>query len=142
LAFLKNRRDKTTKTVVKIPSTIEYIKKVSSKILKALETYNVNQDTLFDIRLCVEEIIRNAIVHGNHSDKNLSVRVAYWIKDGRMNIEVEDEGGGFDYKNLADPTTAENITKNSGRGIFLVKNLMDEVEFNDSGNKIKMIKYI
>lgn len=143
LGFLKNRKgDETRKTVIKIPSAAEYIKRTSSKILKALEPYKVKADTLFDIRLSVEEAVRNAMVHGNHGDKGLSVRVAYWIKDSRMSVEVEDEGSGFDHARLADPTADENITKGSGRGVFLIKSLMDEVEFNESGNRIKMTKYI
>ncbi|MFA5146230.1 MAG: ATP-binding protein [Candidatus Omnitrophota bacterium] len=137
--FLKNR---TRKTVLKLPSSLEYIRKASSKVLKALSSLDVDGDTLFDIRLCVEEAVRNAIVHGNRSDKSRFVRVAYWIKDDKLSVEVEDEGGGFIHGDVADPTADDNIMKNSGRGVFLIKKLMDLVEYNDTGNKIKMVKYL
>ena len=57
-----------------------------------------------------------------------------------MNIEVEDKGSGFDYKQLSDPTANDNIMKGSGRGVYLIRSLMDEVEYNDTGNKLKMTK--
>ncbi len=140
--FLKNSNHKIRKTVVKIPSAIEYIKKASSKILKAVEPCNAPEDKIFDIRLCVEEAVRNAIVHGNRSDKKLLVRIAFLIRDDKLIMEVEDEGKGFDYEKLADPTEGDNILKNSGRGVFLIRRLMDEVVFNESGNKIRMVKYL
>ena len=144
LAFLKNRKnkDKLRKTVIKVPSSVGYIRKVSSKILSSLEPRKLDEDKLFDIRLCVEEAVRNAMVHGNGGNKNLSVRVAYWVKDERFIVEVKDEGSGFDYRRLEDPTANESLMKNSGRGVFLIKNLMDEIEFNERGNKVKMVKYL
>lgn len=130
----------TKKAVLIMPSRIESIKEVSSKILDFLKPYGVSEETLFDIRLCTEEAVRNAIVHGNLSDKYLLTTVSYWIEDGFINIEVEDEGVGFDRGNLSDPTTDDNLTKGSGRGVYLINKLMDSARFNESGNKITMIK--
>lgn len=140
LAFLKSRRDPSRKVFVKVPSETRYIKKVSSKILSGLERYNVDECRIFDIRLCIEEAVRNAMVHGNHSDRKLSVMTAYWVDGGALNIEIEDEGPGFDHTNVADPTISLNILKNSGRGVYLIKKLMDKVEYNDKGNKVTMVK--
>jgi len=131
---------KTKKVVIIVPSRTESIKTVSSKILGSLKPYGVSEETLFDIRLSTEEAVRNAIVHGNLSDKNLLTTVSYWIEDGAINIEVEDEGVGFDRGALPDPTTEENLMKGSGRGIYLINRLMDSARFNESGNKITMIK--
>ena len=141
-AFLRNRKNKVRKTVLKIPTKQVYIRKASSKVLEALRAYSLNEDRMFDIRLCVEEAMRNAMVHGNHNDKHRTVRVAYWIRENKLNIEVEDEGSGFDYKALPDPTAGDNLMKGSGRGVYLIKNLMDEIKFNECGNKIKMVKYL
>src|SRR3989338_10622276 len=134
----ENNKIKIKKTILKIPSDIKYLKKVSSKILESLETYKIDESGIFDIRLCVEEAVINAVVHGNRRDKRKSVKIAYWIKDGLLNIEVEDKGSGFDYKPMPDPTVNDNIMKGSGRGLYLIKNIMDEVEYNKAGNKMRM----
>jgi len=86
--------------------------------------------------------VRNAIVHGNRNDPAKSVTVTYWVDAGKVNIEVADEGAGFDYKNLPNPTAKENIMKNSGRGVYLIRRLMDRVEFNEAGNVIRMTKHL
>lgn len=84
----------------------------------------------------------NAITHGNRRDRRKSVKITCWAEGDKLNIEVEDEGGGFDYRTLSDPTTNDNLTKGSGRGVYLIHNLMDEVVHNGIGNKIKMVKYL
>ncbi len=140
LAFLKSRKNLSGKSLIKVPSETRHIRKVSSRILSWLGRYNIDEGRLFDIRLCVEEAVRNAMVHGNHSDKRLQVRTAYWIDDGALNIEIEDEGSGFYHAEVDDPTLALHLLKNSGRGVYLIKKLMDKVEYNDKGNKVTMIK--
>ena len=126
--------------VTEISSEIKCIKKVSSEMLDSLSPYKIDEGTLFDIRLCAEEAIRNAIVHGNRSNKKLHVKVNYRLENDRIIIEVEDEGAGFDPRKIADPTGDDNIMKESGRGICLIKRLMDKVDFNQKGNKIRMEK--
>lgn len=139
--FLRNS-DKIRKTVIKIPSDTKYTRGVSSKVLESLKPYKIDESDIYDIRLCVEEAVINGITHGNRRDKRKSVKITYWIKDNQLNVEVEDEGSGFDYKHLSNPTTNDNIMKDYGRGVYLINNLMDEVKYNDAGNKIKMIKYL
>ena len=143
LGFLKNsdKHRKLNRISFKIPSEIKYIKKTSSRILKDLSSF-ADESTLFDIRLCVEEAVRNAIVHGNHCDKKLSVKIAYWVEGAKLVIDIEDEGKGFDYKSLPDPTDTEHIMRNSGRGVYLIHHLMDEVDYNDKGNRVSMIRYL
>lgn len=140
--FLMNRQNDIVEENITIPSEVKYIREVSSKILRILETRNVDESVLFDIRLCVEETVRNAIEHGNVKDKRSKVKINYRISGDRFTIEVEDEGAGFDYRSLPDPTHEENLMKNSGRGVYLVRCLMDKVEFNEKGNKVKLTKYM
>lgn len=139
--FLKNNGN-IKKTVVKIPSDIKYTRRVSSGVLESLASYRMSESDIFDIKLCVEEAVINAITHGNRRDKRKPVKISHWIEDNRLNVEVEDAGGGFDYKGLSDPTAGDNLMKGSGRGVYLIKSLMDEVEYNEVGNKVKMIKYL
>ena len=140
LAFLRNRMDPSKKTVIRVASQTRYIRKVSSRILSFLNGYKIDEGRIFDIRLCIEEAVRNAMVHGNRSDKKLFVKTAYWIDGDTLNIEIEDEGQGFDHRGVADPTAPSHILKNSGRGVYLIKKLMDKVEYNGKGNKITMAK--
>ena len=125
---------------IKIPSEIKNIRKVSARIMEGLAQYELGEDSLFDIRLCIEEAVRNAIVHGNRLNKKLRVKIDYWVDDEKLNVEVEDEGLGFDPLKIPDPKKNSNMLKESGRGVFLIKRLMDKVDFNQKGNKIRMEK--
>jgi len=138
LAFLRNPREK--KLVLRVPSETRFIRKVSSRILGDTASLDLDEGTVFDIKLCIEEAVRNAIVHGNHSDRRLTVTVTYWIEDAKLFIAVEDEGAGFDHKTVADPTHEAHITKNSGRGVYLIRKLMDRADYNESGNRLTMVK--
>lgn len=137
-----NRRSDTEKLSLEIPSDIKYIRKASSGILEWLQPRKLDDSVLFDIRLCVEEVVRNAITHGNNNDKGLKVLVSYWLEGDSLIIEIEDEGRGFDLGEVPDPTIEENIMKGSGRGVYLVRKLMDKMEFNDKGNKVRLTKYL
>lgn len=137
-----NRRSDIGKLSIEIPSDIKRIKEVSSDILKWLQPRKLDDSALFDIRLCVEEVVRNAITHGNNNDKNLKVLVSYWLDGGSLIVEVEDKGTGFDLDKVPDPTIDDNIMKSSGRGVYLVRKLMDKIELNDKGNKVRLTKYL
>lgn len=125
---------------ITVPSRTESIKKVSSEILKCLSPYRVGEEKLADVKLCTEEAVRNAVVHGNRSDERLNVKVNYWVSNDALHIEVEDEGEGFKPERLPDPTKEPHILRGSGRGVYLIMRLMDSVEFNEKGNKITMVK--
>ena len=125
---------------LKVTSEIKNIRKVSARIIESLAQYEMDDETLFDIRLCIEEAVRNAIVHGNRLNKKQHVIIDYWVDDDSLNVAVEDEGFGFDPAKVPDPKKSENMLRESGRGVFLIKRLMDKVEFNEKGNKIRMEK--
>jgi len=124
-----------------IASETASLKEASDRILSSLEGYRLNESLLFDIRLCVEEAVRNAVVHGNRSHRELTVRISYSVRPGACEILVEDRGKGFDYRKLPDPTTEENLLKPGGRGVYLMRTLMDRVEYNERGNAVRMVKY-
>lgn len=125
-----------------IPSDPQYIKQASDRVLDSLKALKLDEDILFDVRLCLEEAIINAMRYGNKFNKDLPVSIGYSLSADRLEITVRDRGAGFNYTDLLDPTATENILKPGGRGLLLIKNLMDEVKFNDRGNEIKMVKYL
>lgn len=126
---------------IKIPSLLDNIRIVESFVEQAKERFQFNDDIFGNIMIAVTESVNNAIVHGNKQDKEKNVHLTVEYDKDNITFIVEDEGNGFDVHNLPDPTAPENINKIGGRGIFLIKNLADEVRFSDNGRKIKMVFY-
>ena len=126
----------------RLPSQLEKIPGFLSQVIKKIETLGLKEEEVFEIRLCLEEALTNAMKHGNKLDPDLSVEVDIEAHDNRLTIKVVDQGQGFDFENLPDPTDKDNLLKTAGRGIFLIKNLMNKVEFSDRGRVIKMIKLL
>ena len=124
----------------KIPSRLDAIPEFTLSLLGKLKHLSLKEQEIFNIQLSLEEALVNAVKHGNKLNPNLSAQVSVEAKDGSLIITVIDEGEGFDFKDIPDPTNIDNLQKPSGRGIFLIKKLMDKVEFFDCGRGIKMIK--
>lgn len=127
---------------IQIPSLNENIRIVESFIDNAQEKYAFDDDIYGNIMIAVTESVNNAIKHGNKNDKDKNVTLSLSLDKNEINFVIEDEGIGFDYNNLPDPTAPENLERPEGRGIFLMKNLCDEVEFEDEGRKVKLSFYV
>ncbi|MCK5655911.1 MAG: ATP-binding protein [Candidatus Aureabacteria bacterium] len=125
---------------LRINSEYKNINFVSSKILHILKELNVDEEKKFKIRLCVEEALINAVKHGSNLRPEAKIKVDFEIDKEQFKISIEDEGNGFDYEHTPDPTFEEGINKLTGRGVFLIKNFMDKVCFNQKGSMITMIK--
>lgn len=89
-----------------------------------------------NVLIAVTEAVNNAIIHGNKNSSDAFVLIKSMENNTSFCFSVEDEGKGFDYNHLPDPTAPENIEKENGRGIFLMKQLADEVEFENNGTKV------
>lgn len=129
-------------SAVTIRSHLNEVYAFIQDILKLLNSSGVDKSTSFNIRLCLEEALINAIKHGNKGNENLPITIQYSISGNEFKISIEDCGKGFDHKNLDDPTRKENLLKTKGRGVYLIKRLMDVVSFNKTGNIITMVKYL
>lgn len=127
---------------LKIPSLIENVRIAESFIDQARDEFNFNDDIYGNIMIAVTESVNNAIIHGNRNDKDKNVHLELNVTDKEIAFTIEDEGNGFDYDSLPDPTAPENIDKPGGRGIFLMKHLADEVEFSKEGKAITLRFYI
>lgn len=127
---------------IQIPSVPENIRIVESFIDNVKEKYELDDDIYGNIMIAVTESVNNAILHGNKSDnqKNVSLKLA--LEKEMIKFIVDDEGPGFDFENLADPTLPENLDKPGGRGIFLMKNLSDEVQFKNEGSTAELSFYL
>ena len=127
---------------IEIPSLSENIRIIESFIDNAKEKFNLNDDIYGNIMIAVTESVNNAIVHGNNNDKSKNVLITLILNDQLIKFRIQDEGKGFDFHNLPDPTAPENISKPGGRGIFLMKHLSDEVHFIDDGRIVELTFYI
>ncbi len=113
------------------------------RVFKELRSRITDEETLFNIKLALEEALTNAMRHGNILKLSRKVKVSVTLDHGQVCLDVSDEGGGFNPKTVPDPTQSgysENMP--GGRGIFLMKKMMDSVEFYNGGRGVRMLKKI
>ncbi len=123
---------------LQLPSKPESITLLEALIEKIADKHNISEDTFANMMTCLNEIAINAIVHGNKLDESKKVIVNAEVEPKRVIWTVTDEGPGFDYDHLPDPTAAENIENLTGRGVFIVKQLADQCVFNSRGNEVEL----
>ena len=121
---------------LKIESSADNLRLVERLIEDVCEIYNVSEDNFGNILIAVTEAVNNAIWHGNKGNPAKSVQIGFENLEKKLRFTVSDEGSGFDYDGLPDPTDPKNIDKPNGRGVFLMKNLADKVEFNRNGQEV------
>jgi serine/threonine-protein kinase RsbW len=124
---------------IQIPSLIENIRVIESFIDNSKDEFDFEDDIYGNIMVAVTESVNNAIRHGNKFDKDKNVYLTLQVENNQLSFEIEDEGPGFDYENLPDPTAPENLENPGGRGIFLMRNLCDEVNFLNEGKRVQLI---
>ncbi len=129
-----------TFTDIQINSDFQQAKEVEDQIITAAEQCGYDDDTIFALRLSVEEALSNAIRHGNLYDVNKKIDIRYSIRPERIDLYVRDEGRGFDPRTVPDPTSPENLESPSGRGVMLMRAYMNQVEYNERGNQIHLVK--
>jgi serine/threonine-protein kinase RsbW len=127
---------------IQVPSIVENIRMIESFIDNAKERFHLDDDIYGNIMIAVTEAVNNAIKHGNASDKTKNVHLSLSLDESMIRFVVKDEGVGFDYQNLPDPTAPENLEKPGGRGIFLMKHLSDEVDFKEEGRIVELSFYV
>ena len=127
---------------IQVPSIMENIRMIESFIDNAKERFHLDDDIYGNIMIAVTEAVNNAIKHGNSSDKSKNVHLSLSLDDSMIKFVIKDEGNGFNYANLPDPTAPENLEKPGGRGIFLMKHLSDEVDFKEDGRVVELSFYV
>ena len=124
---------------ISVPSDPEYLNDVDVFIEGLLRGYGTDESTIADIAISVSELVNNAMRHGNKSDVDENVIVTINKKSGTVEIKIEDKGNGFNPDTIDNPLEDENLLKEVGRGIFIVKSLMDSIKFNSTENGTTVI---
>ena len=127
------------RNVVKIASIQENLREVEKLIDNFKEIEKLDEGLYGKVLVATIEAANNAIVHGNKLDPEKTVRIEITRGINGIEIYVEDQGNGFDYMRVPDPTAPENIENIHGRGVFLMKELSDEVNFYKNGSKVQIL---
>ncbi len=133
----------TGDTIV-IPSDQEFLSDIDSFVEGTLRGLGIAESVVADIAISVSELVNNAIVHGNKFAREKKVTVKLKQSGGVLTVSVTDQGTGFDPGHVPDPLAQENLLKEVGRGIFIVRQLMDKVDITASphGTTIAITKSI
>jgi len=124
-----------------IPSDLAYVLGINYEISMLLKEFGFpQQDARINIPLACDEAITNAIVHGNKSQADKKVNVQIYLSHSRFRIRVRDQGEGFDADGVADPREGENVHRASGRGVYLMRKIMDLVEYKEDGRVLELEK--
>jgi serine/threonine-protein kinase RsbW len=127
-----------------LESSLESVNRVEVEVERFASRAGFQEDELQEIAMAVREATINAVLHGNAYDPNKSVQVSFERKPGQLEITVRDEGRGFREEDVPNPLAPENLLKQSGRGIFLIRTYMDEVHIRSlvSGTEMVLIKRV
>lgn len=128
----------TMRKNIEIASTTENLRVVEKMIDEISLEMNLSDEVYGNILVATMEATNNAIVHGNSADPEKKVTVAIVRQEKELKISIKDEGKGFDYAHVPDPTAPENLEKINGRGIFLMSRLSDDISFTDNGRVVEL----
>lgn len=136
--YIKNMTEHSFKAELRIPTSLEMLEHVYEWSRAQLERLPLSENKRYEILLGISEAVTNAIRHGNKLDPNKYVSISFLAKPDGVTVTIGDEGEGFDPDALPDPTHGEHILVPSGRGVFLLRSLAEEVLFekNNDGNLV------
>jgi len=125
-----------------IPSSLDQIEAVEKLAEQAADRMDFSDEEKDSLAIAVTEAVNNAILHGNQQDKDKSVTIKFSFEQNKLICTIKDEGKGFSPDNVSDPLAPENLLKESGRGIFILSSLMDDVRFNfsEKGTELILVK--
>ncbi len=121
---------------LKINSDTQHLRLIERLVEDVCDVYGVNQDSYGNMLIALTEAVNNAILHGNKSNPDKYVKIGFESEENQLIFSITDEGGGFDFANLPDPTDPINIDKISGRGVFLMSQLSDFIRFEQNGSRV------
>ena len=133
----------STETLI-IKSDVNELAKVATITEEICIRFGLIEDEIDDISIAVTEAVNNAIKHGNKEDSTKSIKIVFEVETDRIKIRIKDQGKGFQLEEVKDPRKNENLLKDDGRGILIMKALMDEVKVlsGNEGNVLQLVKNI
>jgi len=132
---------KDNKFEMTIRSSLEEIEAVEKMAERAADKMKFSEEERDSLAIAVTEAVNNAIIHGNKQDRRKRVNLRFEFEDEKLIVKIKDQGTGFNPDLISDPLAPENLLKESGRGVFILSTLMDEVKFNfDKGTEITLVK--
>jgi serine/threonine-protein kinase RsbW len=123
-----------------LPSSIAVMHSILDYLMKRVEKLGVVKSEQSNLFVALDEAFVNAVKHGNKFDTRKLVRVTADVTPQEARFTIEDQGEGFDVNSIPDPLDPANLFKPSGRGVLFIYNIMDEVKYNDRGNRLTMVK--
>lgn len=124
--------------VLNIASKIESLREVEKLVDEVSEACSMRSEVYGNVLIATMEAANNAILHGNKLNAKKDVNIAFKWTDVKLVLEVTDQGKGFNFSNIPDPTAPGNIEKVNGRGVFLMEHLSDEISFQENGRKVNL----
>ena len=132
---------KDNKFEMTIRSSLEEIEAVEKMAERAADRMKFSEEERDSLAIAVTEAVNNAIIHGNKQDRRKRVNLRFDFEGEKLIVKIKDQGTGFNPDKISDPLAPENLLKESGRGVFILSTLMDEVKFNfDKGTEITLVK--
>ncbi|HZR59240.1 MAG TPA: ATP-binding protein [Terriglobales bacterium] len=127
-----------------LDSTLETVDNAEQAATRIAAENGFDEDAIMQISMAVREAAVNAVLHGNAYDPDKKVKLDFERTSGDLVITIRDQGAGLDPAKIPDPLAPENLLKTSGRGIFLIRSFMDEVQIHPStsGTEIKLVKHV
>ena len=140
-----NDRGGTPSVDTLLESTLESVDSAEELVLQVAQSAGVPEDELHKIGMAVREAMVNAVVHGNRYNANKRVHLTVGVDSGRMTVRIADQGEGFDMSMLPDPLAEENLLRQSGRGILLIRAFVDRFHvrrLDPAGTEVTLVKYL
>jgi serine/threonine-protein kinase RsbW len=130
-------------TELSLPSRIEAVDAAAAAVAEFISRSGISEEAAFRIDMAVREAVTNAVLHGNRQEESKAVELTLKSSPDAIEISVHDQGQGFNPEEVPDPTKEENLLKSSGRGIFFMRNFMDEVDWSirpNGGTTVRLVK--
>jgi serine/threonine-protein kinase RsbW len=122
-----------------MPSRRQSVVPTVERVLDLVEDVGLDHDRLENLAVALAEALSNAAVHGNHLDAGIPVHITLKVEPGSCaTVDVRDEGKGFDVSSVRDPTDPAELLNAAGRGVFLMRRLVDRLEYNRAGNRVRL----